>query len=49
MEWIMPLVAEKLKKEAQKDVKIISFAFELPGLAEVKKEGIARLYRLPND
>jgi len=43
---LMPRVAEKLKKEASPDVKIISFAFELPGLVEVKKEGIARLYRL---
>jgi SAM-dependent methyltransferase len=43
---LMPRVAEKLKKEARHDAKIISFAFELPGLVEVKKEGIARLYRL---
>ena len=47
MEWIMPLVSEKLKREAKTDVKIVSFAFELPGLIEGKKEGIARLYRLP--
>lgn len=46
MEWIMPLVAEKLKKEARRDVKIVSFAFPLPGLHEVQKEGIARWYRL---
>jgi len=26
----------------------VSFAFALPGLVEEKKEGIARLYRLPD-
>ncbi|HVM90387.1 MAG TPA: hypothetical protein VMU11_00635 [Verrucomicrobiae bacterium] len=47
MEWIMPLVSEKLKREARREVKIVSFAFELPGLIETKKVGIARLYELP--
>jgi len=47
MEWIMPLVSEKLKREAKTEVKIVSFAFELPGLIEAKKVGIARLYELP--
>ncbi|MEI7512707.1 MAG: hypothetical protein WCK01_04610 [Candidatus Uhrbacteria bacterium] len=46
MEWIMPLVSEKLKKEARRDVKIVSFAFALPGLVEVRKVGIARLYKV---
>jgi hypothetical protein len=45
--WIMPLVADQLKKEARREVKIISFAYELPGFVEIKKEGIARLYRIP--
>ncbi len=48
MEWIMPLITEKLKREARRDVLVVSFAFTLPGLVEVKKEGIARLYRLPD-
>ncbi|MCK9361592.1 class I SAM-dependent methyltransferase [Patescibacteria group bacterium] len=48
MEWIMPLISEKLKREAKRDVRIVSFAFALPGLVEEKKEGIARLYRLPD-
>lgn len=48
MEWIMPLISEKLRREAGREVRIVSFAFTLPGLIEVKKEGIARLYRLPD-
>lgn len=46
MEWIMPFVSEKLKNEARRDVKIVSFAFALPGLVEIRKVGIARLYKV---
>jgi SAM-dependent methyltransferase len=45
---IMPRLAEKLRREARRDVRVVSFAFALPGLVEEKKEGIARLYRLPD-
>ncbi|MCC6563436.1 class I SAM-dependent methyltransferase [Candidatus Uhrbacteria bacterium] len=48
MEWIMPLISEKLKREARRDLRVVSFAFTLPGLIEEKNEGIARLYRLPD-
>jgi SAM-dependent methyltransferase len=48
MEWIMPKISDKLIAEARRDVRIVSFAFSLPKLIEVKKVGIARLYRLPD-
>jgi SAM-dependent methyltransferase len=48
MEWIMPLISDKLKREANREVRIVSFAFPLPGLKEIRKEGIARLYSLPD-
>lgn len=48
MEWIMPKISDKLIAEAKPDVRIVSFAFSLPRLIEVKKVGIARLYRLPD-
>ena len=48
MEWIMPKISDKLIAEAKRDVRIVSFAFSLPKLVEVKKVGIARLYRLPD-
>ncbi len=47
MGWIMPAVAEKLRREARRDVRVVSFAFEIPGWTYEKKDGIALLYRLP--
>jgi SAM-dependent methyltransferase len=47
MGTIMPAVAQKLRREARPDVRIISFAFEMPGWIYEKKDGIALFYRLP--
>lgn len=44
MEWIMPLVSEKIKKECRPGTRIVSFAFGLPGLAQTKALGIAKYY-----
>lgn len=48
MEWIMPKISDKLMAEARRDIRIVSFAFSLPKLVEIKKVGIAHLYRLPD-
>jgi SAM-dependent methyltransferase len=48
LEWIMPKISGKLLAEARHEIRIVSFAFALPGLVEVKRIGIARLYRLPD-
>lgn len=43
---IMPRIAEKIRREARPDVRVVCFAFQLPGWTPVKKDGIAFLYRL---
>lgn len=43
---LMPKLSKKLKREAKPEARIVSFAFELPGLEEVKRDGIARRYRI---
>lgn len=49
LQTIMPAVAEKLRREARPDARIVSFAFEFPDWAYEKKDGIALLYRPPDD
>ncbi|MCR4256312.1 MAG: class I SAM-dependent methyltransferase [Candidatus Uhrbacteria bacterium] len=45
MGTIMPAVAEKLRREARPAVRIVSFAFEMPGWTYEEKDGIALKYR----
>ncbi|MEK7473613.1 MAG: hypothetical protein AAB668_02720 [Patescibacteria group bacterium] len=49
MGTIMSAVEKKLRREARPDVRIVSFAFELPGRTYEKKDGIALLYRLSEE
>ena len=46
MEWIMPLVADKIKKECRPGTRVVSFAFSLPGLTQRELVGIAKYYQM---
>ena len=42
---LMPAVAEKVRREGNPGLRIISFAFELPGFQPVAEQGIVKVYR----
>lgn len=44
---LMPKLADKLMRECRSGTRIVSFAFELPGLNPAGKRGIALAYSLP--
>ncbi|MCC7523094.1 hypothetical protein IT407_04855 [Candidatus Uhrbacteria bacterium] len=41
---LMPKLSKKIQKECRAGVKIISFAFELPGMQPVQTKGVVHLY-----